>query len=74
MLVKLSRSSFIEWSPDYGCIIQERCYARFDPRDEVGNLLRQPDLIKEGEYNFLLKGPIASELISSKVNLFYVLE
>lgn len=55
---KLAKSSYVEDSPSYGCILLERCYARFDPRDDARNLLKQPELIRDGEYNIVLKGPI----------------
>ena len=36
----LALSSFVEWSPEDGCVAWDTCYARFDPRDDARNLLR----------------------------------
>ena len=40
-----------------------------DPRDDAFNLLRQPDLIQDGEFNFLLKGPVPRDTSTILMNL-----
>ena len=75
--LNLARSDLVEWSPAIvNCIIQERCYARLDPRDDAENLLRQVDLIAAGEYNFVLKGPIDSPWpwVVTTAQMFHLLE
>ena len=58
--LNLVTSTYVEESPDYGCIIQETCYARYRPRDDANNLLWVEDLIIEEEYSLILKGPIGT--------------
>ena len=69
----LALSSYIEWSGETGCILTARCYARLDPRDDAQNLVRQELLIREGEYNFVLKGPVNSEAIVPTSKMFHYL-
>ena len=44
-----------------------------DELDDALNLLRQPGLVGAGEYNFLLKGPIASLELEAYTTHFQIL-
>ena len=36
----LAKSTYVEWSPIGGCLLNDLCRARLDPRDDALNLLR----------------------------------